>query len=88
MIDWSLMSTLGDNAYGQSQINIWPPRFRNGNLPSSDRPGARRSSFALQPQLEACRQKRPFASARVIVQHFLATVPLDRGILQRQLGMR
>jgi hypothetical protein len=33
-------------------------------------------------------QKYPFASARVITQHFLATVPTIKDILQRELGMR
>jgi hypothetical protein len=38
-------------------------------------------------QLEAFIQKYPFASARVIAQHFLTTVPTIKDILQRQLGM-
>jgi hypothetical protein len=33
-------------------------------------------------------QKCPFASARVIAQHFLATGPTIKDILQRELGMR
>jgi hypothetical protein len=33
-------------------------------------------------------QKYPFASARVIAQHFLTTVPTINNILQRELGMR
>jgi hypothetical protein len=33
-------------------------------------------------------QKHPFTSARVIVQHFLTTVPMIKDILQRELGMR
>jgi hypothetical protein len=33
-------------------------------------------------------QKYPFASARVIAQHFLTTVPTIKDILQRELGMR
>jgi hypothetical protein len=33
-------------------------------------------------------QKCPFASARVIAQHFLTTVPPIKDILQRELGMR
>jgi hypothetical protein len=33
-------------------------------------------------------QKYPFASARLIAQHFLTTVPTIRDILQRELGMR
>jgi hypothetical protein len=33
-------------------------------------------------------QKYPFASARVIAQHFLTTVSTIRDILQRELGMR
>jgi hypothetical protein len=33
-------------------------------------------------------QKYPFASARVIAQHFLTTVPTIKDILQRELGMK
>jgi hypothetical protein len=33
-------------------------------------------------------QKYPFASAKVIAQHFLTTVPTIKDILQRELGMR
>jgi hypothetical protein len=33
-------------------------------------------------------QKYPFASARVIAQHFLITVPTIKEILQKELGMR
>jgi hypothetical protein len=32
--------------------------------------------------------QRPFASARVIAQHFLTTVPTMKDILQTELGMR
>jgi hypothetical protein len=39
-------------------------------------------------QLEAFMQKYPFASARVIAQHFPTTVPRIKDILQRELGMR
>jgi hypothetical protein len=33
-------------------------------------------------------QKYPFASARVIAQHFPTTVPMINDILQKELGMR
>jgi hypothetical protein len=33
-------------------------------------------------------QKYPFASARVIAQHFLTTVPTIKDMLQRELGIR
>jgi hypothetical protein len=33
-------------------------------------------------------QKYPFASPRVIAQHFLTTVPAIKDIVQRELGMR
>jgi hypothetical protein len=33
-------------------------------------------------------QKYPFASVRVIAQHFLTTVPAIKEILQRELGMK
>jgi hypothetical protein len=33
-------------------------------------------------------QKYPFATARVIAQHFLTTIPTIKDILQRELEMR
>jgi hypothetical protein len=33
-------------------------------------------------------QKYPFASARVIAQHFLTTIPIIKDIPQKELGMR
>jgi hypothetical protein len=42
----------------------------------------------LGRQLEAFVHKHPFASPRVIAQHFLTTVPTIKDILQRELGMR
>jgi hypothetical protein len=61
-----LMSTLGDNSYGVSQIKIWFQKFRNGDLSSKNSPRPRRPLLTLRPQLEAFMQKYPFASARRI----------------------
>jgi transposase len=82
------MSTLGDDSYGVSQIKIWLQKFRNGDLSCKDSPGSGRPLLTFGPQAEAFMQKYPFASARVIAQHFLMTVPTIKDILQRELGMR
>jgi transposase len=82
------MSTLGDDSYAVSQIKIWLQKFRNGDLFCKDSPRSGRPLLALRPQLEAFMQKYPFASARVIAQHFLTTVPTITDILQRELGMK
>jgi hypothetical protein len=83
-----LMSTLGDDSYAVSQIKIWLQKFRNGDLSCKDSPRSGRPLLTLRSQLEAFMQKYPFASARVITQHFLKTVPTIKNILQRELGMR
>jgi transposase len=83
-----LMSTLGDDSYGISQIKIWLQKFRNGDFSCKDSPRSGRPFLTLGPQLEACMQKYPVASARVIAQHFHTTVPTTKDILQRELGMR
>jgi transposase len=83
-----LMSTLGDDSYGLSQIKIWLQRFRNGDLSSKDSPPSGRPLLTLGPQLEAFMQKYLFASARAIAQHLLTTVPTIKDILQRELGIR
>jgi hypothetical protein len=44
--------------------------------------------LTLGPQLEAFLQKYPFASSRVLVQHFLMSVPTVKEILQRELGLK
>jgi hypothetical protein len=83
-----LMGTLGDDLYAVSQIKIWLQKFRNDDLSCKDSPRSERPLLTLGPQLEAFMHKYPFASARVIAQHFLTTVPMIKDILQRELGMR
>jgi hypothetical protein len=83
-----LMSTLGDDSYVVSQIKIWFHKFRNGDLSCKDSPRSRQPLLTLGSQLEVFMQKYPFASARVIAEHFLMTVPAIKDVLQRELGMR
>jgi hypothetical protein len=68
-----LMGTLGDDSYAVSKIKIWLQKFRNGDLSCKDSPRSGRPLLPLGPQLEAFMQKYPFASARVIAQHFVTT---------------
>jgi hypothetical protein len=83
-----LMSTLGDGSYRVSQFKIWLQKFRKGDSSCKNSPRSRRPLLTLRPQLEAFMQKYPFASTRVIAQHFFTTVPTIKDILQRELGMR
>jgi transposase len=83
-----LKSTLGDDSYAVSQIEIWLQKFSNGGFSRKDSPRSGRPLLTLGPQLEAFIQKYPFASARVIAEHFLTTVPTIKAIIQRELGMR
>jgi transposase len=83
-----LGSTPGYDSYGISQIKIWLQKFRNGDLSCKDSPHSGRPLLTFGLQLEVFMQKYPFASARVIAQHFLTTVPTTKNILQRELGMR
>jgi hypothetical protein len=83
-----LMSRLGDDSYGVSQIKTWFQKFGNGDLSCKDSPRSGRPLLTLGSQLEAFMQKYPCASARVIAQHVLTTVPTIKDILQRELGMR
>jgi hypothetical protein len=82
-----MMNTLGGDSYGVSQIKIWLQKFRNDDLSYKDSPCSGRPLLTLGPRLEVFMQKYPFASARVIAQHFLTTVPTIKDILQRELGM-
>jgi hypothetical protein len=82
------MSKLGDDSYEVSQIKIWLQKFRNGDLFYKDSPRPGRPLLTLARQLEVFMQKYPFASARVIPQHFLTMVPTIKDILQRELEMR
>jgi transposase len=82
------MSTPGDDAYGLSQIKIWLQRFRTAGLSCGDLPRAGRPPLTLGPQVETFLQKYPFASARIIGNHFLAIASTVKGILQKELGMR
>jgi hypothetical protein len=78
-----LMSTLGDDSYGVSQIKIWLRKFRNGDLSRKDSPLSGQPLLTLGPQLEAFMQQYPFANARVMSQHFLTTVPTITDIIRR-----
>jgi hypothetical protein len=83
-----LVSTLGNDSYGVSQIKTWLQKFRNDDLSRKDSPHFGQPLLTLGPQLEAFMPKDPFASARVIAQHVLTTVPTIKDIIQRELGMR
>jgi hypothetical protein len=82
------MSTLGDDAHGLPQIKIWLQRFRTGDLSCSDLSRAGRPPLTSGPQVEAFRQKYPFASTCIIANYFLTTSSTVKEILQRELGMR
>jgi hypothetical protein len=60
------MNTLGDDAYGVSQIKIWLQKFRKGDLSCKDSPRSGQPLLTFGPQLEAFTQKYRFARARVI----------------------
>jgi hypothetical protein len=77
-----LMSILGNDSYGVSQIKIWLQKFRNGDLSRKGSSRSGRPLLTLAPQLWAFMQKYPFSSARVIAQHFLTTVPTIKDILR------
>jgi hypothetical protein len=80
-IHQELMSTLGDDAYGLSQIKTWLQRFRTRDLSCNNIPRAGRSPLTLGPQVDAFLQKYLFASARIIARHFLTTVSTVKEIL-------
>jgi hypothetical protein len=44
--------------------------------------------LTIRPQLAAILQKYSFASARVLAQHFLTSVPTIEEILQRELELK
>jgi hypothetical protein len=71
-------------------IHTAGPKSKYGprSLSRKDSPHARRRLLTLGPQLAAFRQKYPFVSARVPVQHSLTGVPTIKEILQRELGLK
>jgi hypothetical protein len=83
-----LMSTLGDDSCGVSQIKIWLQKLSNRGLCCKDSPRSGRLLLTLGPQFEAFMHKYTFASARAIAQQFRTMVPTIKDILQRELGMR
>jgi hypothetical protein len=85
---WKLMTRLGNDSYRVSQIKTWLQKFWNRDLSYKDSPRSGRPLLTLGPQFDASVQKYPFASARVITQHFLTTVPTIKDILQRETGVR
>jgi hypothetical protein len=83
-----LISTLGRDAYHLSQIKTWLQRFKNGDLSCKDHSRPGRPVLTLGSRLETSLLKYPFASARVIAQHFCTTAPTIKDILHRELGIR
>jgi hypothetical protein len=85
-IQEELMTILGGDLCGFSQIKIWLQKFKNNYLSRKESPRSERPLLTLGPQLEGPMQKYTFA--RVIARHFLTTVPRTKDILHRELGMR
>jgi transposase len=85
-IHQEVMNTLGDDAYGLSQIKIGLQRFRTRDLSCSDLPRAGRPPLTLAPQVEPFLQKSPFADVHIIGKHFLTTTSTVKEILQREWG--
>jgi hypothetical protein len=87
-IHQKLMSTLGDDAYGLSQIKIWLWRLRTGDLSGGDFLRVGQSPLTLERQVDAFFQNYPFASVCIIAKHFPTTAYTVKEILQRELGMK
>jgi hypothetical protein len=83
-----LLTTLGADHDGRSQIKICLKRFKTGDLSCQDLPRAGHLLLTIGPQLKAFLEKYPFSSSRVIAQHFLVTIPTMKEILERELGVR
>jgi hypothetical protein len=71
-----------------SKIKTWFQSFKNSDLSCKDHSRPGRPVLTLGSQLEAFQLKYPFASARVIAQHFCSTSPPMKNILQRELGIK
>jgi hypothetical protein len=87
-IHQELVTTLIAGAYGEAQIKIWLQKFRNGDFSCKNAPRTGRPPLTLRQQLATFLQKYPFASVRVLAQHFLASVPTIEEILERGMGSK
>jgi hypothetical protein len=83
-IHQELVTTPGADLCGRSQIKISLQKFGTGDLSYKDAPRTGRLPLTLGTQPAAFLQKHPFASARVLAQHFLTHVPTIRDILQQE----
>jgi hypothetical protein len=86
-IHQQLVTRLGADVYSRSEIKTWIQKFRNGDLSCKDAP---RTGRPLDIGATTCGifQKSSLASARVLVQHFLTSLPTIKEILQRELGLK
>jgi hypothetical protein len=90
MKDWGVkgihqeLGTFGDSASGASQIKIWFQKFRNSDVSCKDVRRTGQPPLTRGQQLKRFLEKYPFAGARVIAQHFLATVPTIKNIIQKE----
>jgi histone-lysine N-methyltransferase SETMAR len=87
-IHTELKKTLKRKAYGTSQIKISLTRFDGGDLSCQDLPKPGRPPLMMGSMFQAYLEKYPFASARVLAQHFFVSAPTVKDILQRELGMK
>jgi hypothetical protein len=83
-----LVITVGADAHARPQIKIWLRKFSNNESSCQDAPRTERPPLILGPKFAALLQKYPFASARVLAQHFLTRVPTIKEILQGELGLK
>jgi hypothetical protein len=87
-IHQELVTILGTDVCGWSQIKIWLQKVTNGNWSCKDAPRTGLPPLTLTPQLAASLQKCSFACAQLLAQHLLTTAPTIKEILQRALELK
>jgi len=83
-----LQDTIGESAYCLAEVKFWLARFREGDLSCEDHERVGRPLAVLGTVLHKFLTKHPFASARIMAEHFNLSHPTVKEILQREMGLR
>jgi len=83
-----LQDTIGESAYCRAEVKFWLARFREGDLSYKDHERVGRPLAVLGTVLHKFLTKHPFASARIMAEHFNLSHPIVKEILQREMGLR
>jgi hypothetical protein len=88
LIHKELVPAFQDNAISLATLKNWLTRFKSGDLSCGNEEWSRRPLISLDLILQCFLKKFPFASARVMTEHFWVDQATIKSIHDQELGLR